>query len=162
MKSEILNVSEAAGKAFKREKLTVSVAESCTGGAVLNALTHVPGSSSYVTGGVVAYSNSVKIEQLGVKQDEIEKFGAVSQPVALQMAKNVARLMKTDIGISTTGIAGPGGGSEEKPVGTVWIGFWSKTKYFALKANFNGTRVEIKQQTVKAALETARRMVLET
>lgn len=160
MKNTVLKASKAAGDAFKRKALTLSAAESCTGGAVLNALTNIAGSSRYVAGGVVAYSNRVKVEQLGVEQSAINEYGAVSKTVALQMAESIAVLMNTDIGLSTTGIAGPGGGSEQKPVGTVWIGFYSEASHFALKANFKGTRLKTKQQTVETALEIARRSVL--
>ncbi len=156
MKEEGLNLSVSTGVALKQQKLTISAAESCTGGALLDALTNVPGSSEYVIGGVVAYSNKIKVKQLGVNENDLEKYGAVSKSVALQTARNVAALMNTDIGISTTGIAGPGGGSDEKPAGTVWVGFWSANKHFALKAGFSGDRLAIKQQTVELALETVR------
>lgn len=160
MKNTILDISKTVGKALKRQTLTISAAESCTGGAVLSSLTDIPGSSHYVQGGVVAYSNQVKIEQLNVSKDILTQFGAVSKSVALQMAKQAAKLMNADIGISTTGIAGPGGGSKEKPVGTVWLGFWSADVHFAIKPNFSGKRLQIKQQTVKLALKTVHHIVL--
>lgn len=160
--SKIIDLSKAAGAALSKRQLSVAAAESCTGGALLNALTDVPGSSNHTKGGIVAYSNQVKIEQLGIDKNDIKQYGAVSKTVALQMAKNVAALMKTDFGLSTTGIAGPDGGSDEKPLGTVWMGFWSESTYFALKANFNGDRLSITQQTVELVLETLRRMALNT
>lgn len=160
MDEKHLKLSKSVGDVLKREDLTISIAESCTGGALMSALTDVTGSSSYVIGGLVTYSNRIKTGQLGVNKSDIEKYGAVSKPVALQMAQNVAELMQTNIGISTTGIAGPGGGSDEKPVGTVWIGFWSYKKHFAIKANFSGTRLEIKRQTIETALELVREIVL--
>lgn len=154
MKAKQINMStQPVGSLLKQKGLTISAAESCTGGALLSALTDVPGSSAYVIGGVVAYSNRIKINQLGVNESDIEKYGAVSESVALQMAKNIAKLMKTDIGVSTTGIAGPGGGSNEKPVGMVWMGFWSEKKHFAIKANFDGDRLAVKKQTVEKVLE---------
>lgn len=158
----MLHLSQTVGDVLKREKLTVSVAESCTGGAVLSALTDVPGSSAYVVGGIVAYSNRIKIKQLGVNEDDIKKHGAVSETVALQMAKNVAELMETDIGLSTTGIAGPDGGSSEKPVGMVWMVFWSKEEHFAVKAKFDGGRLAVKKQTVERALEMVQNAVSES
>jgi nicotinamide-nucleotide amidase len=111
-------------------------------------------------GGVVSYANEVKINQLGVDRSDLEANGAVSKPVALQMAKGVARHLNTDIGISTTGIAGPGGGTKEKPVGTVWIGFWSRKEHFALKAQFTNDRLINKERSAAVALETVRRSIL--
>lgn len=100
---------------------TVAAAESCTGGNISAMITARPGASAYYLGGVTAYSNEVKISALGVKREALEKYGAVSKEVALQMAEGVRRLTGADWGVSTTGIAGPSGGSAEKPVGTVWI-----------------------------------------
>lgn len=115
---------------------TLAVAESCTGGAISAAVTSVPGSSGYFKGGVVAYSNQVKNGLLGVKQSDIDAYGAVSQQVAQGMALGVLRLMDSDWAVATTGIAGPAGGSEAKPVGTVWIAVAGK----------NGTLVSEKFQ----------------
>lgn len=145
--------AETVGRLLKQNELTISTAESCTGGAVLSCLTDVPGSSAYVVGGIIAYSNTIKIEQLGVDEGDIKKYGAVSESIAMQMAKNVAQLMNTDIGVSTTGIAGPDGGTDEKPVGTVWMGFWREEKHFALKARFEGNRLAVKKQAVEKVLE---------
>ncbi len=152
-------IDEAIAKLLEKKSLTLSVAESCTGGALADAITDRPGSSVYFKGGIVAYSNQVKKDLLNVTSEALNSRGAVSKPVALQMAQNIAGLMKTDIGLSTTGIAGPGGGSDEKPVGTVWIGLWSRQKHFALKALFTNDRLKNKKRTVEAALETARRVI---
>ncbi len=153
-----LNLSETAGNLLKKNKLTISTAESCTGGALADAVTNIAGSSRYFKGGIISYDNAVKTEVLEINKKDLDKFGAVSKPVALQMAKNIADLMQTDIGVSTTGIAGPGGGSDAKPVGTVWIGYWSGTKHFALKALFTSDRLINKKRTVEIALDMVRRI----
>ncbi len=152
-----LTVSEVIGKLLINQKLTIATAESCTGGMIVNELTNIAGSSAYVLGGIVAYSNSVKMNQLNVAQSDLEAYGAVSKQVALQMAKGAALNLGADIGISTTGIAGPGGGTDEKPVGTVWIGFWSKSEHFAIKAMFTKDRLINKERTTRTVLELLRR-----
>lgn len=151
------NLSIVNGRFLTAKKYTISAAESCTGGLLSDMFTDVPGSSEYFMGGIVAYSNEIKINQLNVDERAIIEFGAVSKEVALQMAKGVARLMGTDIGISTTGIAGPGGGSPEKPVGTVWIGYWSKDENFAVKIQLTKDRWINKEQSAIIALEILRR-----
>lgn len=154
-----LSLAKAIGKILNEKGLHISVAESCTGGYVANVITDIPGSSRYMKGGIIAYANEVKVNQLGVDDNDLEEQGAVSKPVALQMAKGVAQQLGTDIGISTTGIAGPGGGTEEKPVGTVWIGFWSQNQHFAVKARFTDDRLINKERTAAVALEIVRRTV---
>ncbi len=113
----------AVGEMLRHAGLTLACAESCSGGHLLDRLTDIPGSSAYVVGGVVAYYNRIKREVLGVDPADLEREGAVSEAVARQMAVGIRKLMGTDIGVSTTGIAGPGGGTPEKPVGTVWVGY---------------------------------------
>lgn len=156
-----LTLSEAVGKELRKQSLTVAAAESCTGGLLASTLTDVPGSSDYVLGGIIAYANEVKTGQLAVPKKVLKKHGAVSKPVALQMAKGVAGKLGADIGISTTGIAGPGGGTDEKPVGTVWIGFWSANHHFALQTIFANDRLLNKERSVALALETIRRRILD-
>ena len=109
------------GELLNAKKLTLSTAESCTGGTVCKMITNISGSSSYYNGSIICYSNQSKIELLGVDEEIINKNGAVSKQVAEQMAMKVRKKFHTDYGISTTGIAGPNGGTNEKPVGTVWI-----------------------------------------
>ncbi|HKK46803.1 MAG TPA: competence/damage-inducible protein A [Balneolaceae bacterium] len=155
-----MGLSEAVGQVLVDRDMWIATAESCTGGYVANAITNVPGSSRYMRGGVISYDNEVKINQLDVSREILESIGAVSKEVALQMAKGVAKKLDSDIGISTTGIAGPGGGTEEKPVGTVWIGFWSKEEHFALKAQFTNDRLINKERTSAVALEMIRRCIL--
>ena len=150
-------LSERVGKLLIQNKKTIATAESCTGGLIANTITDIPGSSAYILGGIVSYSNSMKVKQLGVLDEDLIKFGAVSKNVALQMARGVAETTGADIGISTTGIAGPSGGSDAKPVGTVWIGYYSKEQHFAVKALFTKDRFVNKQRTMIVALEIIRR-----
>ncbi len=153
-------LSERVGEILKDQRKTISTAESCTGGLIASTITDVAGSSAYMLGGVVSYANEVKISELEVDSKDIERVGAVSKQVALQMAKGVAEKLGSDIGISTTGIAGPSGGTPEKPVGTVWIGFYSKQQHFAVKALLTKDRIVNKQRTTVMALEIIRRILL--
>ncbi len=155
-----LSISEAVGKLLKEKNLRVSAAESCTGGLIANTFTDVAGSSDYFDGGIVSYANHIKVSQLGVSQADLNSVGAVSKEVALQMAKGVAEKLDTDIGISTTGIAGPGGGTKEKPVGTIWMGFYQKGgEHFAIKARFTKDRLINKERTKMVLLEITRRVL---
>ena len=148
------------GHLLKWRGLTVAVAESCTGGLVLHKLTNMSGSSSYVMGGVVAYSNAVKQHQLGVGGDTLEQFGAVSEPVAMQMAEGVRARLGSDLGLSVTGIAGPSGGTEEKPVGTVWIGYADGSGIRAVKHQFGRGRRRNKEKSAIAAIDFMRQLLL--
>lgn len=142
-----------AAHLLRKENKTIAVAESCSGGVLSDRLTNVPGSSSYFIAGVITYSNDSKVDILNVKRSTIEKKGAVSSEVAEQMAKGIRLHRGTDIGISTTGIAGPGGGSKEKPVGTVHIGLSTEDKTTSRKYRFSGERQEVKKQTSEKALK---------
>ncbi|MCL5992118.1 MAG: competence/damage-inducible protein A [Bacteroidetes bacterium] len=133
-------ITETVGKLLKEKRKTVSVAESCTGGLLGGAFTGIPGSSDYFSGGVIVYSNDAKINILGVPKDIINKFGAVSEETAIELAKNVREKFSTDYGISVTGIAGPGGGTKDKPVGTVWIGISDSKSTVAKKFVFADDR----------------------
>ncbi len=155
-----LTLSEVLGNILRQKQLTIATAESCTGGLIADKLTDIPGSSDYMLGGIVSYSNQVKVNQLGVLRSDLERVGAVSKEVALQMAKGVAQNLDADIGISTTGVAGPGGGTKEKPVGTVWIGYWSKGEHFAVKARLTKDRLLNKERSMRIALEIVRRSLL--
>lgn len=154
-----LTLSQSVGKQLRNRNLTIAVAESCTGGSLADTITETPGSGDYMIGGIISYANEVKVSLLGVTEEMLKAHGAVSKKVALQMAKGIAGRLNTDIGISTTGIAGPGGGSLEKPVGTVWIGYWDKNQHFALKALFTDDRHINKKRTVGVALDTIRRCI---
>jgi nicotinamide-nucleotide amidase len=133
---------------------TLAVAESCTGGRLAAAFTARAGASVYFLGGVVAYSNEVKINVLGVSREAIEEYGAVSREVAEEMARGARRITGAGWALSTTGIAGPGGGTPEKPVGTVWIALASPDgTVSAQKFNFSGSRLEVMNQATNAAIE---------
>lgn len=151
------DLASVAGGLLIRRNMTIAVAESCTGGRLSDVITNIPGCSQYMLGGIIAYSNELKIQHLNVKKEDLQIYGAVSRQAALQMAKGVAEQSGSDIGVSTTGIAGPGGGTKEKPVGTVWMGFWIDGDHFALKAVLADDREINKQRTTMVVLETVRR-----
>jgi nicotinamide-nucleotide amidase len=136
--------------------LKLAVAESCTGGMLGERLTNIPGSSDVFLGGVIAYHNDVKKELLGISAAAMERYGAVSEEVALQMASGVRDRTGADVGVSVTGIAGPGGGTPEKPVGLVWIAIHSSDAK-ARRFHLVGDRTEIRQRAAQAALEMVRR-----
>ena len=137
---------------LKARGLTCATAESCTGGGVGSAITAVPGSSAVFAGGVISYSNDVKRDVLGVSSDILQNVGAVSSETAAQMAEGARRLLKTDLAVSLTGIAGPDGGSEEKPVGLVWFGLATKDGVRTEKCIFRGDRAQVRAQAVTHAL----------
>ena len=132
--------------------LTVATAESCTGGSVAAAITSVPGCSSVMLGGVVAYHNRVKAKVLGVDEVLLEAFGAVSEPVVREMVAGVAALTGADCAVATSGVAGPGGGTQEKPVGTVWIGVATPHRSFAVLKNCGTDRGQIIQRATAYAI----------
>lgn len=116
-----MKIAEQLGSILKANRLTMGCAESCTGGNIAHLITSVAGSSEYFTGAIVSYTNEVKIDLLGVSSETLEKHGAVSREVVGQMVQGARRALKCDCAVATSGVAGPGGGSTEKPVGTVWI-----------------------------------------
>lgn len=140
---------------------TIAVAESCTGGLLGARLTSIPGSSDVVLGGVIAYANDVKRDLLGVEQQQLDAHGAVSEPVVRQMAEGARDRFRASIGIGITGIAGPGGGTPEKPVGTVWIGLAEERGTRALQLRLIGDRDEIRRRATQSALELVRRTLSE-
>jgi nicotinamide-nucleotide amidase len=140
----------------RAEGIRIAVAESCTGGMLGARITAIPGSSDVFIGGVLAYENTTKIELLGVEPAVVETHGAVSEPVAVAMARGVRRRLSADIGISITGIAGPGGGTPEKPVGTVWIALDGRVSGVR-GLRLIGDRAEIRQRSAQAALDFVRR-----
>ena len=138
----------------------LSTAESCTGGGLGHVLTAVSGSSRWFEGGIISYSNRVKQQQLHVPQTLLDEHGAVSKPVAMAMAQGVRQLLETDLAIAVTGIAGPDGGTADKPVGTVWIAWSCAQKTDARHFCFKGDREQIRQQTVLEALQGIKSFVL--
>ena len=139
-----------------KNNLTIAVAESCTGGMVSSSLINYPGISSVFMEGCVTYSNEAKIMSLGVKSETLNSVGAVSEQCAKEMAEGVASRHNTNIGLSTTGIAGPEGGSEEKPVGLVYMGIKINNKTIVKKYIFNGDRQQIRYRACKTLLNDLR------
>ena len=142
-----------------QNNLTVSTAESCTSGLLASRLTDVPGSSQYFKGGSVCYSNELKINDIGVDKDLIEKYGAVSEEVAESLAKNIAKKNNTDIGIGITGIAGPDGGTEKKPVGLVFVGIFYKNNLYIKRYNLTPDRITNRELTVTLCLNEIRKIL---
>ncbi|MEA4873677.1 MAG: CinA family protein [Synergistaceae bacterium] len=133
--------------------VTIALAESCTGGMIAGVLTDIPGASKVFLGSAVTYSNEAKIDILGVDPDIINDHGAVSSHCAEKMAEGAKRIFRSEIALSVTGIAGPDGGSAEKPVGTVWFGISSNDATYTFKKQFSGERALIRNSAVKTALE---------
>ena len=150
-------LENVVGSFLIKEKKTISIAESCTGGNISNLITSVPGSSKYFLGGIIAYNNEIKINYLDIDKDTLNKYGAVSKEVAEQMAKNVRIKFNSSIGISSTGIAGPDGGTKEKPVGTIWIAFSDKEKTISKKLMLTKRRDVNKILTTINALNLLRK-----
>ena len=149
-------ISKKLVQLLKKKKLKISLAESCTGGLLASSITSVSGSSEIFTLGLVTYSNQAKINILKVKKNIITKYGAVSHETCLSMVKNLNKISKTNISVSITGIAGPKGGSKEKPVGLVYIGLKKKNKIFINKYLFkNKKRNSIQKAAVNKALNLA-------
>ena len=152
---------QLVGGMLRARRLMLAAAESCTGGLLLQRLTEIPGSSDYVAGGVVAYTNELKVQLLGVDAALIEAHGAVSEPVAAAMAEGVCARIGTDVGIAITGIAGPGGGSPEKPVGTVVIAVLVRGRPMSVRTHsFPGGRDFVRFQATQAALDALRRILM--
>ena len=141
------------GELLIQHGLQLAVAESCTGGLISHRITNISGSSRYYLGGVTSYANEAKITLLGVSQETLEKHGAVSAETVLQMARGIRLKLSADIGLSTSGIAGPTGGTMDKPVGTTWVGFSSSAGEEARHFLFEGDRLTIKEQAAQAALQ---------
>lgn len=135
------------------EGKTLATAESCTGGGIGAAITAVPGASKVFVGGVISYTNEVKMRVLGVAHELLDRYGAVSVPVAEAMAFGARDVMKADVAVSVTGLAGPGGDDFGNPVGSVCIGYADEHRQFAKQYRFYGNREEVREQGIKAALE---------
>ena len=149
------------GQLLKSDKCTLAVAESCTGGQLGMTITSVSGSSEYFKGGVIAYANDVKSAQLGVSEELIRAHGAVSEECAIAMASGVRKLLDSDYALSITGVAGPDGGTDDKPVGLVYIGLASSKNCYARKFRFGAERASTRTRAVYASLELLRRELLQ-
>lgn len=156
MSKQLQQLSAQLGKWLRQSEMTITCAESCTGGLIAMVITDTAGSSAYFQHGFVTYSNDAKRQILGVKAQTLDAYGAESEAVVLEMAKGALQAAQADIAVSVSGIAGPDGGSIEKPVGTVWFGFANKAgQIFALRRCFIGSRSEVREQAAQFALETA-------
>ena len=153
------DMQRVIGDILRSKKATVSTAESCTGGYIAHLITEIEGSSDYYYGSILSYANEVKINQLGVNADDIEKYGAVSQQVVEQMALGVNERLNTDYAVSTSGIAGPTGGSDEKPIGTIWIAVATPNGVISEKFVFGKQRKVNIQRASMAALGMLRREI---
>lgn len=151
------NIIEYTCKKLLEKKITVAAAESCTGGMVSKSFTDMPGISEIFIEGAVTYCNDAKMRRLGVKKETLDKFTAVSAQTAAEMAEGIAKTAGTDIGLSTTGIAGPGGGTAEKPVGLVYIGIYIKGKTITKELHLNGNRDKIRKRAVNSLFDALRR-----
>ena len=147
------NLEEIVVNKLIKHQFTIATAESCTGGLIGNRITEVPGSSNVYKGSIVAYSNSVKINNLGIDKNNLEKYGAVSREIAGEMARQVRKTFNSKIGVSTTGIAGPDGGTKEKPVGLVYVALSSKEDLVIKKYNFHSNRNKNKIRSSQAVLK---------
>ncbi len=154
------SLEQVVGEKLRDKNMTVALAESCTGGAVSARLTDVPGSSDYLIGSVVAYHNRIKADIVGVAAETLKKFGAVSPETALAMANGIQSRLRSDIGVGVTGIAGPGGGTGDKPVGLIYIAVSGPTGSMVEEERFTGQRTAIKTRTANATLDLIRRYLI--
>jgi PncC family amidohydrolase len=141
------------GDHLRKRGWTVSIAESCTGGLVNDRITDVPGSSDYFEGGIITYSNESKAKHLGIPLDYVKRYGAVSPQVARRMAQGVRKTFNTTFGLSTTGVAGPTGGTKRSPIGRVFIGIASRRRTWVRQEDSKGSRREIKEKAAEKSLE---------
>jgi len=151
---DITVMAQKMGRVARRRGVMIATAESCTGGGIAAAITRVPGSAKWFDRGFVTYHNLAKHQMLGVREATLHRYGAVSEAVARQMAAGALRRSQADVSVSVTGIAGPGGGSKEKPVGTVWFAWAAKGGEVQSRMfRFKGDRYEVRRQTVAMALQ---------
>ena len=143
------------------KNLTITAAESCTGGMISSAIIHINGSSKIFKSSLIVYSNDMKSKLLNIPNDLITKNGAVSEIIAFNMAKNSLEILNADLSIAVTGIAGPTGGSPDKPVGLVWIAIGTKHKIITNKNQFFGNRLEVRQKTTYESLKLANKIISE-
>ena len=151
-----------AGEMLRQRGLRLATAESCTGGLIGHRLTNIPGSSDYYLGGIIAYANETKVRLLGVRRETLKKHGAVSKETVLEMARGVRHALTADIGVAVSGIAGPGGGAPEKPVGLVWLSLSAPGFDQAWSCLFPGERIQIKEAAAEQALHLLVKFLSET
>jgi nicotinamide-nucleotide amidase len=147
------SLEKTIGSHLRNNGWTLSVSESCTGGLICDRITNVSGSSDYFMGGMVNYSNESKSRHLGVPSNDIKKYGAVSPQVAKKMARGVRKTFDTTFGLSTTGVAGPTGGTKRSPVGRVFIGLANRRRTWVWKEDLKGSRIQIKGMATEKALQ---------
>ncbi|EFN8416023.1 TPA: nicotinamide-nucleotide amidase [Escherichia coli] len=153
--SELMQLSEQVGQSLKARGATVTTAESCTGGWVAKVITDIAGSSAWFERGFVTYSNEAKAQMIGVREETLAQHGAVSEPVVVEMAIGALKAARADYAVSISGIAGPDGGSEEKPVGTVWFAFATvRGEGITRRECFSGDRDAVRRQATAYALQT--------
>ena len=157
---DVDSLEQVVGDGLRAKGLKLAVAESCTGGLLSKRITDIPGCSDYYLGGVCSYANEVKMNVLGVRKETLDTVGAVSAETAEQMAAGVAKALGADIGVGITGIAGPGGGTEDKPAGLVYISVWYDGKFFTRKTNSSFGRDRVRMQAASTALDLIRRHIL--
>jgi nicotinamide-nucleotide amidase len=148
-----MRLEKAIGDHLKNKGWTLSIAESCTGGLICDRITNISGSSEYFMGGMVNYSNESKVNHLGIPLDDIKKHGAVSSLVARKMAQGVRKAFRTRLGLSTTGVAGPTGGTKRSPIGRVFVGIARGRRTWVRKLDLRGSRREIKEKAAERSLE---------
>lgn len=156
---DVDSLEQVVGDGLRARGLMLAVAESCTGGLLSKRITDVPGCSDYYLGGVCSYANEVKMNVLGVKKETLDTVGAVSPEVAEQMAEGVARALGADVGVGITGVAGPGGGTDDKPVGLVYISVWHNGQHYTRKMKAANGRDRIRMQAASTALDLIRRNI---
>jgi nicotinamide-nucleotide amidase len=154
-----MKLEKVIGDALRERGRTLSIAESCTGGLICDRITNLPGSSDYFMGGMVTYSNESKAEHLVIPLNYIKRYGAVSSQVARRMAQGVRKTFHTNFGLSTTGVAGPTGGTRISPVGRVFIGLANGRRTWVRKLDLKGSRRDIKKQAAKSSLEFLYKML---
>jgi PncC family amidohydrolase len=156
-----MRVEKLIGDHLRENRWTLSIAESCTGGLICDRITNVPGSSDYFEGGMITYSNESKAEYLEIPLDNIKRYGAVSPQVARKMAQGVQKAFYTTFGLSTTGVAGPTGGTKRSPIGRVFIGLTNGRRTWVRKLDLKGGRIEIKKQAAERSLEFLYEILIE-
>lgn len=156
---DVDSLEQVVGDGLRQRGMTLAVAESCTGGLLSKRITDVPGCSDYYLGGVCSYANEVKMKVLGVKKETLDTVGAVSPEVAEQMAEGVAKALGADVGVGITGVAGPGGGTDDKPVGLVYISIWCKGQHYTRKMKSTNGRDRVRMQAASTALDLIRRNI---